>query len=547
MNYQEIIEKAIEAIHKRTFYAQYPEHPKSYGEDTFPIAEKAYQAQLQKPFKGLLQTGETAWRGEEKSPYTQEVLGITYPIFEVETLIEKAQVAQKIWRKVSIEKRAELLVTTLERCKERFHEIALATHHTTGQAYVMAFQASGPHAADRALEALALAYQELKRFPSSVYWEKPMGRITASLDKAFLPIPKGIGLVIGCSTFPTWNTLPGLFANLMTGNVSIVKPHPTAIYPMAIYVAELQKVLQENEIDTNVIQLAVDSSDNLITKKLAEHLAIQLIDFTGSNAFGSYIESLPNKTVFTEKSGVNSVIVDSADDLREVMRNLAFAVSLYSGQMCTTPQNFFIPSTGVYDDGELIDYATVVDLFRNEVAALSLNPKLSGILGTIQSEKTLERANSAGNLGGNVVLEAPKVTHPQFEQARICAPTIIEVEADQLDIYTQELFGPIVLVIKTKDTQHSLQLAQNLVREKGALTCAAYCVDETKKEEITEAMNEVFAPVSLNFTGMFWVNQHATFSDFHGTGGNPAGNASYTDPLFVNRRFVWVGNREKRS
>jgi hypothetical protein len=52
-----------------------------------------------------------------------------------------------------------------------------------------------------------------------------------------------------------------------------------------------------------------------------------------------------------------------------------------------------------------------------------------------------------------------------------------------------------------------------------------------------------FTPVSLNLTGMIWVNQHAAFSDFHVTGGNPAGNASFTNPEYINKRFVWVGHR----
>ena len=111
-------------------------------------------------------------------------------------------------------------------------------------------------------------------------------------------------------------------------------------------------------------------------------------------------------------------------------------------------------------------------------------------------------------------------------------------------VYNQELFGPILVVVKTKDTDHSVELAKKLVAEKGALTCAVYTSDEEKAIFITEEMNEVFAPVSLNFTGFSFVNQHAAFSDFHGTGGNPAGNASFSDPLFVNRRFVWVGNRK---
>jgi hypothetical protein len=50
-------------------------------------------------------------------------------------------------------------------------------------------------------------------------------------------------------------------------------------------------------------------------------------------------------------------------------------------------------------------------------------------------------------------------------------------------------------------------------------------------------------PVSVNLTGPIYLNQHAAFSDFHVTGGNPAGNASFTDSLYINRRFVWVGQR----
>jgi len=49
--------------------------------------------------------------------------------------------------------------------------------------------------------------------------------------------------------------------------------------------------------------------------------------------------------------------------------------------------------------------------------------------------------------------------------------------------------------------------------------------------------------VSFNFTGAAFVNSHAAFSDFHVSGGNAAGNASFTNSDFINKRFVWVGNR----
>ncbi|MFG1307516.1 phenylacetic acid degradation protein PaaN, partial [Xanthobacter autotrophicus] len=74
------------------------------------------------------------------------------------------------------------------------------------------------------------------RVPGAVRWEKPMGRASIRLDKDFHVVPRGIGLVIGCATFPTWNSYPALFADLVTGNAVIVKPHPAAILPLALTV-----------------------------------------------------------------------------------------------------------------------------------------------------------------------------------------------------------------------------------------------------------------------------------------------------------------------
>jgi hypothetical protein len=62
-------------------------------------------------------------------------------------------------------------------------------------------------------------------------------------------------------------------------------------------------------------------------------------------------------------------------------------------------------------------------------------------------------------------------------------------------------------------------------------------------QTIEDEMNEAYTPVSFNFTGAAFINSHAAFSDFHVTGGNPAGNASLTTSEFIVKRFVWVGNR----
>jgi len=542
-NNKQILDNAVRAIHERIFFAQYPEHPKAYGEDAPDQGLEAYKAQLNNKFSQLHQPDEAGWLGEENSPYTNENINIQYPKFEVADLVARSKVAFGSWKKLSTDDRAQILIDALERIKSRFFEIAHATMHTTGQSFMMSFQASGPHANDRALEAVAACYYELNRYPKEVEWVKPMGKFNVELKKTFKPIAKGVGLVIGCSTFPVWNTVPGVFANLMAGNSVIIKPHQKAVYPIAIIAAELQAAMEAAGVNAESVLLAVDAEGALITKELAEHKDVKLIDYTGGSAFGDYIESIPNKTVFTEKAGVNSVILDSVEDMKAVMQNLSFAVSLYSGQMCTAPQNFFIPEGGVKTAEGHMSYDEVLNALKQSISGLVAHPKMgAGTLGAIQNPATLERAKNASSLG-NVAMASAEVENAQYANARICAPTIIEVTAADTSVFEQELFGPIIVVIKTADTNQSIKLAQGMAENHGAITCAAYTTDDAVYQQIEEAMESVFAPVSFNLTGFIWVNQHAAFSDFHVTGGNPSGNASFTNADYVNRRFVWVGHR----
>ena len=545
--HQPILTKAIEALHARTFYTAYPENPSpaTYGETADADGQAKFKASLGKKFEELKQTNADGWAGQEESPYLQEPLKISYPTFSTASLISKSKLAFHQWRKVSAQDRAGILIESLERVKARFFEIAYATMHTTGQGYMMSFQASGPHAADRALEAIAAGYEELQRFPSKALWDKPMGKFNIQLNKEWRAVPKGISVVIGCSTFPTWNSVTGIYGSLITGNSVLVKPHPGAILPIAIFVAEIQKVLEENKLDVNTCQLAADTFDKMITKELAEHRDVKLIDFTGNSVFGSYLEALPSKTVFTEKTGVNSVIIDSAKDVDKVAANLAFSVNLYSGQMCTAPQNFYIPAKGIETPNGVVSFDQFAEKFVANINGLIDNPKAGPfVLGAVQNRKTNERVLEAEKLPGKVWLKSRVFENPLFKNARVATPVVVEMEASKKEIFSKELFGPIALLIKTKDTDESIALAQEMAMQHGAISCGAYTTNTIVKEKIADEMALAATPVSFNLTGGIYMNQNAAFSDFHVTGGNPSGNASFTNPEYVTKRFTWVGHRE---
>ena len=104
-------------------------------------------------------------------------------------------------------------------------------------------------------------------------------------------MPRGIALVIGCNTFPTWNGYPGLFASLATGNPVLVKPHPRAVLPLALTVQVAREVLAEAGFDPTWSRLAVERPGEGLAKTLAVRPEIRIIDYTGSTAFGDWLET----------------------------------------------------------------------------------------------------------------------------------------------------------------------------------------------------------------------------------------------------------------
>jgi phenylacetic acid degradation protein paaN len=444
-----------------------------------------------------------------------------------------------------VEARVGVCLEILQRLNRMSFDIAYAAMHTTGQGFAMAFQAAGPHAQDRGLEAVAYAYAEMARTPGAVRWEKPRGKgEPIRLDKTYTIVPRGIGLVIGCSTFPTWNSYPAIFANLATANATIVKPHPAAILPLALTVRVARAVLTENGFDPNLVQLAADDAKAPITQTLATRPEIALIDYTGGSAFGDWLEKNARQAVlFAEKAGVNSAVIDSTDDFRGMTQNLAFSLSLYSGQMCTTPQNIFIPKDGIKTEAGHLPFDEVARGIATALDGLLGEPaRAAEVLGAIQNKATLARLDEAARQG--VVVHASRaLEHPNFAAATVQTPLLVRVDAAREDVYTREMFGPITYVIPTADTKDAIARATKAAKTKGALTAAVYSTDANVLETAQDAAADAGVSISCNLTGGIYVNQSAAFSDYHASGCNPAANASLTDAAFVTPRFHIVQAR----
>ena len=399
----------------------------------------------------------------------------------------------------------------------------------------MAFQAGGPHAQDRGLEAVAYAVAEINRAPREAIWEKPQGKgEPIRLAKRYRVAPRGIAVEIGCATFPTWNLYPGLFASLATGNSVIVKPHPAAILPAAITVRILREILLEAGFDPDVALLAADEPSAPIAKELVQHPAVRIVDFTGGPAFGSWLrDTLKDKLVYTEEAGVNAIVVDSTSSFRGMCDNIAFSLSLYSGQMCTAPQNVFVPKDGIETDEGRKSFDDVAKGIADAVDRLLAEPaRARTVLGAIQGDATLERVKEAAALGRVV-----RPSAPVEGLARSATPLILAVEVDDERAWREERFGPISFVIATRSTADALARAESSIHDKGAITAALYTTSEAVAAAAEDAFARANVALSINLIGNIFVNQSAAFSDYHVTGGNPAGNATLTDAAFVANRF----------
>jgi phenylacetic acid degradation protein paaN len=304
-------------------------------------------------------------------------------------------------------------------------------------------------------------------------------------------------------------------------------------------------VLADNGIDPNLVTLCV-TEQRSVTQALATHPAVRSVDFTGSNVFGQWLlDHCKQAQVYAELAGVNNIVIESTGAYKAMLGNLAFTLSLYSGQMCTTSQALIVPADGIDTDEGHKSFDQVCADLAAAVQKFLAKPEVAcAVLGAMQSSATAERVDAA-NRGayGTVVLASQKLANPEFPAADVRTPVLLAVDAADEAAYMEERFGPISFLVKAADADAAIALSERIVRTHGALTVGLYSTRQAVIDAMTEASWRGQVALSINLTGGVFVNQSAAFSDFHGTGGNPAANASYADSAFVANRFRVVQRR----
>lgn len=561
IGHADLLADAVAATTTREAWSTMPARP-----DREPGADEAMAA-AQRGVAGLHGTtfelagprGGQAMLGEEVSPYTHDRLGVSYTRHGADALMDTATTTHRAWQQVDWATRVDLALEVAMTLGARLHLIARANHHTTGQSMSMSHIGSGANAIDRGVEAIAQAAMALGRVPRRARWSQAFGRTEVTLDKRYEVRGRGPAVVITCASFPTWNAYPALLANLAAGNAVVVKPHPSSILTMAMMVEAAQDVLAAAGLPREIVQLAVDTATAPIAKELIGHPATRIVDFTGSAAFGGWIEANAHPAIaFTETSGVNTVVLESADDLDAVAAAIATSLTLFSAQMCTSVQNIHVPAEGVRTPEGMVGPTEVATVISDAVGAIVEVPRrAAGVAGAVQAEPTRRRIQdlaARAEVDGRLVRAPLAYEHPEYANARTLTPAVVAVDAPAVDGtppevegFADEVFGPVGAVITSPDRDTALATATDLVARNGAIASHVYSTNRDWGDRAVAAYLDAGASVSRNLTGPMPLNFSAAFSDYHVTGLGPAGNACLTDEAFVAGRFRIVQEREPAS
>lgn len=530
-----MVEQAIAAVRSRTYWSPFQESP---GRRHHPEGAKdAGLARFQSFLGSDFALYDGAPVGDETSPWTGEPLGIRYPARPVRDLLANASRAMPDLVRLGPQGRIALCERMLSRLAADAFTNAFATQHTTGQPFVMAFAGSGANSLDRGLEALAMAAIAMEQVPASARFVRRFGPgEPVELTKRYHLVPRGTTLVFSCATYPAWNAYPAIFASLATANPVLLKPHPGCILPMARAVQLCREELAASGIDEDAIQLALDH-DGLIGLELADDPSVATIDFTGSPRFGAVLEQR-RKRVYTETAGCNGVVLHSTDDLDATLEAVAHSLCCFSGQMCTTAQNVFVPEDGVRTPLGEVGADEVEARLVAAIDGFARGPHAEAICGTVQDPATLAAVQSFDA----PLRAAEPLSFDAWPRARTTSPVLVRGTGE---LHRREHFGPIGFCIRVPDADEGLRQATRDAATCGSIASYVYATDEAFLDRAEQAFVEAGASVGFNLHRQRPINYAAAYSDFHVTGLNPAGTATLSDLAFVADRFRVVQSKRE--
>jgi 1-pyrroline-5-carboxylate dehydrogenase len=383
--------------------------------------------------------------------------------------IEAAARAFESWKRLTLPERAEYLFKAAALLRDRRFTYDALLVFEVGKSWI---EADGD--ISEAIDFLEFYAREALRYAEP----QPIVPIEGEHNEVVY-IPLGVGAII-----PPWNFAGAIMigmtaAAIVTGNTVVLKPSSDS----AIIAAWFVDLLHEIGLPPGVVNF-VPGSGSEIGDLIVSHPKIRFISFTGSKEVGLHINELAAKPqrgqkwikrVVAEMGGKDSIVVAADADVDAAVEGVAVSAFGFQGQKCSACSRAIVEES-IYDE--------FVDKLRSRVAKISVgdpsDPK--NYMGPVVNENALRSISAYIEKGvkeGRLVAGGKRVG----DKGYFLEPTVIADVAPDATIAQEEIFGPVLAVIKAKDFDDAMRIANNT---EFGLTGSLYTRDEKKIERARE-------------------------------------------------------------
>jgi 1-pyrroline-5-carboxylate dehydrogenase len=374
------------------------------------------------------------------------------------------------WRQVSAKERAEVLFKAAEILRARRFENNAWMILEAGKTWVEADADTA-----EAIDFCEFYGREALRYSEP----QPLTRLNGE-DNELWYIPLGVGAVIPPWNFPCAILVGMTTAALVSGNTVILKPSSDTPAVGAFFMS----ILQEAGMPPGVVNFLTGSGAT-IGNMLVEHPRIRFVSFTGSKEVGLQIVEEAAKTkpgqiwikrVAAEMGGKDFIVVNDDADLDAALTGVISSAFGYQGQKCSACSRLILH--------EKI-YSAFVDRLAEKVNALSVGPSTdpSSYMGPVINERAMKSILQYIDIGrteGRLVAGG----QPAEGEGFFIRPAVIADVDPTARIAREEIFGPVLAVLKAKDMEDAIRIAND---SEYGLTGSVYCKDRNLARRAKEA------------------------------------------------------------
>jgi 1-pyrroline-5-carboxylate dehydrogenase len=423
--------------------------------------------------------------------------------------IETANKKYETWKDVPAEDRAKILFKAADITRKRKFEINAWMVLEAGKNYVEADADTA-----EAIDFLDFYGREMLRYAD----KQPLTPVPGEKNE-LIYIPLGVGVVIPPWNFPFAILVGMSSAAIVTGNTIVLKPSSDTPMMGKLF----NDIMKEAGLPAGVLNF-LPGSGGEVGDTIVGHPKTRFVAFTGSMEVGIHINELAAKVqpgqiwlkrVVAEMGGKDSIIVDKDTNVDEAVKGVVASAFGYQGQKCSACSRAIVDKS-IYNE--------FVQKVKDEVDRIQVGPAEEnfrmGPVASASAERSILDYINIGKEEGRLINGGNKISDEGF----YISPTVIADIDPMAKISQEEIFGPVLAIIKSRNFEDSIKIANNT---KYGLTGAVYTNDKKKLEKARKEL----------FIGNLYFNRKCTGAM---VGGHPFGgfNMSGTDSKAGGRDYL---------